>query len=131
MSGLAENVVASRALAAGRLGAFYLAALAEAADASRGTTAAHPERSTSDRRRRDETAAPRESLSTETTWMEREILYEYRQIRDAVRADPLKRTSNEEFEAAVRQLLDFARQRPDFVTAEIRKQPDAAAPGTR
>jgi hypothetical protein len=50
--------------------------------------------------------------------MEREIQKEYDQIRDAARADADKPYSNDEFEAAVASLFDFARRRSAVVTNE-------------
>jgi hypothetical protein len=55
-------------------------------------------------------------------WMEREVAKEYGQIRDAARADTEKPYSNDEFEAAVVGLTDFARRRSGFVTAEATGQ---------
>jgi spore coat protein H len=53
------------------------------------------------------------------SWLEREIEYEYQQIRDATRSDPDKPFSNDDFERAVVDLNAFARQRGDFVTKEV------------
>ncbi len=53
------------------------------------------------------------------SWLEREIEYEYKQIRDATRSDPDKPFSNDDFERAVVDLNAFARQRGDFVTKEV------------
>jgi spore coat protein H len=53
------------------------------------------------------------------SWLEREIEYEYQQIRDATRSDPDKPFSNDDFERAVVDLNAFARQRGDFVTREV------------
>ena len=52
-------------------------------------------------------------------WMEREVAYEYAQVRDAARADTEKPYSNEQFEAAVTALSDFARRRSDLVTSQV------------
>jgi hypothetical protein len=54
-------------------------------------------------------------------WMDREIDREYAQIADAVRADPQKPYSNEQFELAVDDVRKFARQRSDFVLEEVEK----------
>jgi len=51
-------------------------------------------------------------------WMEREVQREYDQIREAARADTEKPYSNDTFEAAVVNLLDFARRRSGIVTQE-------------
>ena len=52
-------------------------------------------------------------------WLEQEILREYEQVRVAAREDPVKPFSNEEFEDAIQQLLEFARQRSAFVEGEV------------
>ena len=52
-------------------------------------------------------------------WMEREIQREYAQIRDAARADPQKQFTNDQFEAEVNAILDFARNRSAIVTQQV------------
>jgi hypothetical protein len=52
-------------------------------------------------------------------WLEREIVHEYNQIRDAARADTMKPQTNEQFEQGVVDLLDFARRRSDIVRGEV------------
>ena len=63
-------------------------------------------------------------------WLEQEILKEYRQIRQGVYEDNLKlcdqgatgtlhSCSNAEFEAEVARLIQFARQRSDFVRSQL------------
>lgn len=52
-------------------------------------------------------------------WLEREIIREYNQIQDWALADPSKPFTNEEFEASIQQLLDFAQNRSAFVTAAV------------
>lgn len=52
-------------------------------------------------------------------WLEREIDFEYAQIREAALADPVKPFSNEAFEQAVEDLRTFARDRSDFVFSAI------------
>jgi hypothetical protein len=59
-----------------------------------------------------------ESLD-ERGWLERELLQEYDQIRDAALADPLKPHTNDEFAHAVTDLLAFARQRGEYVKQEV------------
>jgi hypothetical protein len=54
-------------------------------------------------------------------WLEREMEREYSQIREAALADPQKTYTNEQFEAAVSAVRDFARQRSAFVTSEVAK----------
>jgi spore coat protein CotH len=56
-------------------------------------------------------------------WMEREVAREYDQIRAAALADTTKPFSNDQFEAAVVALTDFARRRSDLVTAEVNATP--------
>ena len=55
----------------------------------------------------------------ERGWLERELLREHDQIRDAALADPLKPFTNDEFALAVTDLLAFARQRGAFVKQEV------------
>jgi len=52
-------------------------------------------------------------------WLEREVRREYVQIRDAARNDEVKPFTNDQFEQSVADLLEFARQRGAFVSAEI------------
>jgi hypothetical protein len=52
-------------------------------------------------------------------WMDREIDREYAQIKDYVYADTKKPFSNDDFEAAVQSLHDFAHQRPSNVIAQV------------
>ena len=54
-------------------------------------------------------------------WLVREISNDYQQIRNAVYADPFKPYTNEEFDAAVAELLNFARTRPSFVTSQVQQ----------
>ena len=56
-------------------------------------------------------------------WLEREVAREYAQIRDAALSDPTKPFSNDQFEAAVVALTDFARRRSALVTAEVNATP--------
>ena len=48
-------------------------------------------------------------------WMEREVEREYAQIKDLVYSDPVKNFTNDEFEADVDRLRQFARDRPKFI----------------
>ncbi len=62
-------------------------------------------------------------------WLEQEVDRAYNQVREAALADPnkqctgpdgrLKPCSNEEFEAAVAALQDFARRRSDFIRQQL------------
>ena len=54
-------------------------------------------------------------------WLEREILWQYEQIRHAALADPVKPYTDEEFEAHVQAMLEFARARSPAVIAEVRR----------
>jgi spore coat protein CotH len=128
MSGLSQNVITSRALGAGGLLDVYLAALDEAAAASREIATDRPERLPPDR---DRTDGPARQATAGSSWLQREILQEYRQIRAAALADPFKATTSDGFEDAVRQLLDVARRRPDFVSGEVTKRRLAQVPRSR
>lgn len=121
MSGVAQNVVLSRALGAGGLRDLYLMAVQEAADAASATDRSDDVRARLGPSDRGARPTP-EVRGPCRTWMQREIGYEYHQIRDAALADPFKATSNEGFDAAVQELLTFARKRPDFVAGEIAKE---------
>jgi spore coat protein CotH len=52
-------------------------------------------------------------------WLEQEIARQYEQVRAAVREDAFKPHSNEEFEASIEQLIDFARTRSEFVRDDV------------
>lgn len=52
-------------------------------------------------------------------WMEREVEREYGLIKALVYADTKKPFSNDDFEAAVDVLRNFARQRPANVTTQV------------
>jgi spore coat protein CotH len=54
-------------------------------------------------------------------WLADEITRDYQQIRDSVIADPFKPYTNEEFDAALAELLAFARTRPGFVTSQVQQ----------
>ena len=96
-----KNILLRRALGFPELRAAYLQALAQAAILAGGNGG----------------------------WLEQEIQREYEQIREAVFADPnkqcvheqggLKPCSNEEFEAAVESLRQFARDRSTFVREQL------------
>jgi hypothetical protein len=57
-------------------------------------------------------------------WMEREIDRELHQIKDAAIADPDKPFTDAEFDAAVNELVKFARERSEFVAAEVDRLDD-------
>jgi len=52
-------------------------------------------------------------------WLEEEVHRVYAEIREAALADPLKYRTDEEFEAGVAFVLDFARERPAWVRRVI------------
>jgi spore coat protein CotH len=52
-------------------------------------------------------------------WLEAQIYDAHTLIRDAVYEDRAKRSSNEEYEAAITHLMSFAQQRPAFVLNEV------------
>ena len=52
-------------------------------------------------------------------WLVREIVFESQQIRDSVLADPLKPYSNEEFDAAIAELVLFGQTRVAFVANQL------------
>jgi hypothetical protein len=56
-------------------------------------------------------------------WLGAEILREYQQIRTAALADTFKPFSNEEFEAAIQQLVAFAHTRSEFVKLDVARSP--------
>ncbi|MBI3047695.1 MAG: CotH kinase family protein [Acidobacteria bacterium] len=60
-------------------------------------------------------------IVTATRWLEQEALRAYGQIRQAALEDRFKPFSNEEFEADVQHVLEFARARAAFVVAEVRR----------
>jgi hypothetical protein len=75
-------------------------------------------------------AAAQSAAQTETTggpgWLERELVAEYQQIRDAAFADPVKPSSNDQFQAAIDALTDFARHRADSVSQQVVRARTAA-----
>jgi spore coat protein CotH len=59
-------------------------------------------------------------------WLEREILREYGQIRDAALADPVKPFTNTQFQAAIDGLGVFARHRGESVVQQVNRARTAA-----
>jgi spore coat protein H len=59
------------------------------------------------------------AIARTDAWLEREILREYDQIRQAALDDPMKPFTNDEFENDVLLLLEFARTRSEFVVADV------------
>ena len=52
-------------------------------------------------------------------WLERQVTFIASQIRVAAAADPSKPYSNGQFESALEEMLEYARQRPVFVLREL------------
>jgi hypothetical protein len=52
-------------------------------------------------------------------WLETEVQREYDQIKQFALDDPFKPHSNGEFEAAIQQMLVFARERANFVRVQV------------
>jgi len=59
-------------------------------------------------------------------WLQKQIVATASLISEAAREDTLKPVSNEEFDAAVKFLKQFARQRSDFVVRELETHPEWA-----
>src|SRR5687767_7885965 len=57
-------------------------------------------------------------------WLEAEVQQQRRLIADAMRADDRKPYTNEEFEAGMNELADFARRRATVVRCEVAKVTD-------
>jgi spore coat protein CotH len=61
------------------------------------------------------------NIASSGNWLVNEVSTEYLQIRGSVMADPLKPYTNEEFDAAFAELLNFARSRPGFVAQQVQQ----------
>jgi len=59
-------------------------------------------------------------------WLEKQITDTAALVTDAAHEDPVKPVTNKEFDAAVKFLKRFARQRSDFVVKEVESRPDLA-----
>lgn len=92
MTGTAENALMRRVLADPELRAQYTAYLLEAV-----------------------------SVATADDWLEQEVGRTYEQVRQAALEDDLKQFTDDEFEATVATLIDFARTRPGFVVEEVER----------
>lgn len=90
LAGANENVLMRRILQDAGLRAFYVGLVSEAMQAA-----------------------------ANDDWLAREIAFESQQIRDAVLADPLKPYSNEEFDAAIAELVLFGQTRVSFVASQL------------
>jgi spore coat protein CotH len=126
LKGINQNVLARRTLSDPQFMNLYLQTLLDATTlAESGASARPPGADLLGRSARESGPEPRRG-GDQNGWMQREIVREYRQIRDFARADVLKPVGNEEFEAAIRSLLEFASARPGFVRTEVER-----ARGTR
>ena len=105
LQGVGENILARRTLAISRYMNIYLDTLLDA-----GRSADEPD---------VEAESDDDEDRPSPGWLEREIRRQYEQIRSTARTDTLKPFSNGDFEAAVQQLLEFARQRSAFVRSEV------------
>jgi hypothetical protein len=63
------------------------------------------------------------AVSGLSDWMLEEVGRESSLIRDAALADPLKNSTNEEFDEAVRQLAVYAQQRTGIIREYVRGMP--------
>ena len=109
MRGVNENVLARRTLNVRDYRDAYLETLMNAAD-----SADEPEMEEDEdgkQKPKNEDGGP--------GWLEREITRQYDQIRTFARSDSFKPNSNNEFEDAYEQLLEFARNRAAFVRDEV------------
>jgi spore coat protein CotH len=61
------------------------------------------------------------AAATSGEWLVREVTAQYQQIRPSVLSDPLKPYTNEEFDAAFDELLNFAGTRAAFVAEQVRQ----------
>ena len=57
-------------------------------------------------------------------WLQKQIVASASLITEAAREDTLKPVSNEEFDAALKFMKRFARQRSDFVVKELQSHPE-------
>lgn len=94
--GLGDNTLVSRSIAVPELRRVYLDTLAECARIARQV-----------------------SEGDDRPWLEREVARADAQIRDAVRADPNRWFSFDDYLAEIARMLEFARTRPGFVSCEV------------
>jgi spore coat protein CotH len=121
LKGINQNVLARRTLRDPQYMNLYLQTLLDAAAKAQSGAAARPTVADLGGRSARESGPEPRRAGDEMGWMEREIVREYRQIRDAARADPFKPVNNQEFEAAIRSLLEFASARPGFVRSGVER----------
>jgi spore coat protein CotH len=112
MRGVNDNVLSRRTLNVREFRDTYLETLLNAAD-----SADERESSGDDEGNDDENGNDGEDSGP--GWLEREITQAYEQIRTFARSDTFKPQSNDEFEDAYQQLLEFARNRSAFVRDEV------------
>ena len=98
LEGHEQNVLVRRAMAVPRLRKVYFDALLEAAAIA---------------------SAPASSAGV--GWLEREIRQQSRLIAESMREDTFRPFTNEDFDAGVQQMLDFARFRAAFVRAQVER----------
>jgi spore coat protein CotH len=115
--GVSENVLARRVLQIPTYFKLYLDTMEEAAMTVVSSSDAKDSIRSAGRSGNDQ--EDRRSMAASIPgWMEREIRREANQIRPAVLNDAYKPGSNEDFEAGIAQMIEFARQRPQFVMRE-------------
>lgn len=118
LKGVADNLLSRRTFSDPAFMDLYFQTLLDGADAAEaGATAGASAGSLGGSTKSD--GPGRRRSADRGGWMEREILREYRQIREFALADPVKPVTNDEFDAAIQSLLQFAADRPAFVRAEV------------
>jgi spore coat protein CotH len=118
LKGVAENVLARRTLNEPAFMDLYRETLLEVAAAVEPEPGGTAEESDASRTAPRTTMAPGLPRRDRAGWLEGEIRREYGQIREFARADVLKPVTNDEFEAAIADLVRFARARPLLVRAQ-------------
>ena len=108
MRGVNENVLARRTLNIRDYRDTYLETLMNAADSA---DEAETEVDEDGKEKKKDDGGP--------GWLEREITRQYDQIRTFARSDTFKPYSNNEFEDAYQELLEFARNRSAYVRDEV------------
>lgn len=119
LKGISQNVLARRTLNDPAYMDLYLQTLLDATTTAEAGLAERPSVADMSGRSARESGPETRRGADRSGWMEREIVREYRQIREFARADTLKPVGNDEFEAAIQSLLQFATARPAFVRAEV------------
>jgi hypothetical protein len=114
MQSVSSNVLARRVLAIPKYLASYLDTLDEAARAVADSRDL-PEYDRVEDRAGDTQERGRLNAPSTPGWMEGEIRREAKQVRAAVVIDSYKPGSIADFDAGIAQLIEFARQRPQFI----------------